>query len=136
MTGSAGQKRVPKSFLENYHVNIPVLSEQHQQVQVLNNIFALLSLRKQQLAKLDELVKSRFVEMFGKIEHEDSLENLCRFIDYRGKTPEKTDMGLPFITAKNVRMHHMSFETQEFISKETYDKLVNALNKLNKQFTN
>lgn len=65
MTGSAGQKRVPKSFLENYHVNIPVLSEQHQQVQVLNNIFALLSLRKQQLAKLDELVKSRFVEMFG-----------------------------------------------------------------------
>ena len=65
MTGSAGQKRVPNSFLENYHVNIPVLSEQHQQVQVLNNIFALLSLRKQQLAKLDELVKSRFVEMFG-----------------------------------------------------------------------
>ena len=65
MTGSAGQKRVPKSFLENYHVNIPVLSEQHQQVQVLNNICALLSLRKQQLAKLDELVKSRFIELFG-----------------------------------------------------------------------
>lgn len=64
MTGSAGQKRVPKSFLENYHVNIPVLSEQHQQVQVLNNICALLSLRKQQLAKLDELVKARFVELF------------------------------------------------------------------------
>lgn len=124
MTGSAGQKRVPKSFLENYHVNIPVLSEQHQQVQVLNNIFALLSLRKQQLAKLDELVKSRFVELFSSVENEDTLANLCTFIDYRGKTPEKTESGLPFITAKNIKMHHMSFDTQEFISKETYDKVM------------
>lgn len=46
------------------------------------------------------------------------------FIDYRGKTPEKTESGLPFITAKNIKMHHMSFDTQEFISKETYDKVM------------
>lgn len=58
------------------------------------------------------------------MEDEDKLINLCTFIDYRGKTPEKAESGLPFITAKNVKMHHMSFETQEFISKETYDKVM------------
>lgn len=65
MTGSAGQKRVPKSYLENYQINIPTLSEQQLQVQSLNELYTLISLRKQQLAKLDELVKSQFVEMFG-----------------------------------------------------------------------
>ena len=30
-----------------------------------SKVFNLISLRKQQIAKLDELVKARFVEMFG-----------------------------------------------------------------------
>lgn len=62
--------------------------------------------------------------MFGDTQQEDSLSNLCHFIDYRGKTPEKTDQGLPFITAKNVRMHYMSMDSKEYISKETYDKVM------------
>jgi len=65
MTGSAGQKRVSKSFLEAYQVILPALKEQNQQIDTLQKIDKLISLRKQQLAKLDELVKARFVEMFG-----------------------------------------------------------------------
>ena len=85
----------------------------------------MISLRKQQLSKLDELVKSRFVELFGdKGYPEDTLLNLCNIIDYRGKTPEKVESGLPFITAKNVRMHQMNLEPREYISKETYDKVM------------
>lgn len=84
----------------------------------------LLSLRKEQLTKLDELVKARFVELFGdKGYPEDTLLNLCNIIDYRGKTPEKVEHGLPFITAKNVRMHQMNLEPREYISKATYDKV-------------
>ena len=124
MTGSAGQKRVPKSFLENYNVMLPPLEKQKNQIDSLAKIDDVITLRKQQLSKLDELVKSRFIELFSSVEDEDSLINLCTFIDYRGKTPEKTESGLPFITAKNVKMHHMSFDTQEFISKETYDKVM------------
>lgn len=40
-------------------------SEQQEIAAVLDKLTGLISLRKQQLAKLDELVKSRFVEMFG-----------------------------------------------------------------------
>lgn len=44
---------------------IPSSDEQNHVVEVLDKVTELISLRKQQLAKLDELVKVRFVEMFG-----------------------------------------------------------------------
>lgn len=113
-----------KSNLLNVEIPLPNLEKQKQIVELLDKVTRLIFLRKQQLAKLDELVKARFVEMFENVTEENALENLCHFIDYRGKTPEKSDSGLPFITAKNIRMHYMSFDTQEFISKENYDKVM------------
>ena len=65
MTGSAGQKRVPKSFLESYNIKIPTLGEQCRIAAVLDKISDLIAKRREQLDKLDELVKARFVEMFG-----------------------------------------------------------------------
>ena len=44
---------------------IPSSDEQNHVVEVLDKVTELISLRKQQLSKLDELVKARFVEMFG-----------------------------------------------------------------------
>lgn len=51
---------VRKSMLPAY-----TLEEQHEIAQHLDTVSTLISLRKQQIAKLDELVKARFVEMFG-----------------------------------------------------------------------
>lgn len=65
MTGSAGQKRVPKAYLEKYELQIPTLSEQYCQIEVLDRVKAIIELRKQELQSLDELIKARFVEMFG-----------------------------------------------------------------------
>lgn len=65
MTGSAGQKRVPKSFLEEYKLFLPPLETQRHIAAVLDKVSALIALRRQQLDKLDELIKARFVEMFG-----------------------------------------------------------------------
>ena len=48
---------------------IPSSDEQNHVVEVLDKVADLISLRKQQLAKLDELVKARFVEMFGESEY-------------------------------------------------------------------
>jgi len=49
------------------------------------------------------------------------LGNLAKFIDYRGRTPRKTEFGVPLITAKNVRFGHISRDPQEFISEDEYD---------------
>ncbi len=65
MTGSAGQRRVPKQYLENYSINLPSLREQEQQVSVLSHLQTIIDYRKKQLQSFDELIKARFVEMFG-----------------------------------------------------------------------
>ena len=54
-----------KSNLLNVEIPLPNLEKQKQIVELLDKITSLISLRKQQLVKLDELVKVRFVEMFG-----------------------------------------------------------------------
>ena len=49
-----------------------------------------------------------------------SFENLFLFIDYRGKTPPKTNQGIPLITAKNIRMGYLNREPREYISGKTF----------------
>lgn len=50
-----------------------------------------------------------------------TLGELCRFIDYRGKTPVKTTSGLRLITAKNVKMGYLQETPMEFVAPESYD---------------
>ena len=45
-------------------INVPSLSKQQEIVAALENITELIAMRKEQLAKLDQLVKSRFIELF------------------------------------------------------------------------
>lgn len=54
-----------KTQFSNIEIPLPEIEEQKRISTLLNKIDWLISLRKQQLTKLDELVKARFVEMFG-----------------------------------------------------------------------
>ncbi len=51
----------------------------------------------------------------------EKLINLSNFIDYRGKTPRKTDDGIPLITAKNIRNGYIKRDPREYIAIENYD---------------
>ena len=68
MQNTANAAVVPilnKTQFSNIEIPLPPLEMQKQIVEFLDKVTSLISLRKQQLAKLDELVKARFVEMFG-----------------------------------------------------------------------
>ena len=68
MQNTANAAVVPilnKTQFSNIEIPLPSLETQKQIVEFLDKVTSLISLRKQQLAKLDELVKARFVEMFG-----------------------------------------------------------------------
>ena len=57
------------------------LEKQKEIAQCLDSVTTLLSLRKQQLSKLDELVKARFIELFGGADYPNVLfENVCVFL--------------------------------------------------------
>lgn len=48
------------------------------------------------------------------------LQDVCNFIDYRGKTPIKTKKGIPLVTAKIIK-NGVIMAPQEFIAEDSYD---------------
>ena len=58
-------KEISKSIVEDIEIPLPEVNQQKEIAEKFKKLEQLISLRKQQLAKLDELVKARFVEMFG-----------------------------------------------------------------------
>lgn len=121
-------KEISKSIVSEIEINIPSIMQQKKVVENLEKLNGIISIRKQELQLLDQLVRGRFVELFGEyyMNHinEKQLDEICDFIDYRGKTPEKSESGIPLITAKNVKDNRFSIEPQEFIPEENYDAVM------------
>lgn len=61
-------KEISKSIVENIEIPLPHLDEQRKNAAVLDKVSDLIAKRRQQLDKLDTLVKARFVEMFGDLQ--------------------------------------------------------------------
>ena len=58
-------KAISKGVLVETEIPLPDLNEQKKVAEQLTKVDGLIAARKEQLAKLDQLVKSRFIEMFG-----------------------------------------------------------------------
>lgn len=84
-------KAISKIILAELEIPLPQKMKQQEIAAILDKITDLISLRKQQIAKLDELVKARFIEMFGDPNDEKSkwkkkpLGELCTIV--RGGSP-------------------------------------------------
>ena len=59
------QKNMSTEWLKEYEIPIFSMEQQKAIASVLDKVSDLITLRKEQLAKLDQLVKSRFTELFG-----------------------------------------------------------------------
>lgn len=64
-------KEISKAIVENIEIHLPPLAEQRKIAAVLDKVSDLIAKRRQQLTKLDELVKARFVEIFGDPENNE-----------------------------------------------------------------
>ncbi|MEZ6079968.1 MAG: restriction endonuclease subunit S [Pirellulaceae bacterium] len=61
MTGSAGQKRVPKAFFDRFAIPLPPLSQQKRIADILDKADAIRRKRQRAVTIFDELLKSYFV---------------------------------------------------------------------------
>lgn len=128
-------KHLSAKELNKVKISIPSLDEQRKIAAVLDKVSDLIAKRRQQLDKLDELVKSQFVEMFGDPVvnsmgvDTQSMTELCEIIDGdRGKnyptTDEFSDKGYClFLNAKNVTSQGFNFDTCLFVTKEKDEAL-------------
>ena len=56
---------------------------------------------------------------------EKKLRNVCHYVDYRGKTPQKVDNGIFLVTAKNIRMGYIDYDcSKEFVKQDEYDEIM------------
>ncbi len=101
--------------------------EQHQIAESLDKVSELIALRKGQLAKLDELVKSRFIELFGDTPDGEkvAMADICRIItDGTHQPPKFVSKGIPFLFVSNIVTNEIRYDAQKFISEETYAELI------------
>lgn len=64
-THGATMKHIVKKDFDNTLIPFPAFDEQRRIAESLDTAYAIITARQQQLQNLDELVKARFVEMFG-----------------------------------------------------------------------
>ena len=117
-------------WLKEIDIKYPSVDKQDNIVKKLDKLSSIIQKRKQELDKLDELVKARFVELFGdpitnnfRLKTQ-SMTELCEIIDGdRGKnyptTDEFSNEGYClFLNAKNVTSSGFNFDTCMYVTKE------------------
>ena len=123
-------------MVRNIYVPLLPLNEQKRIADILDKVTALISLRKRQLAKLDELVKARFVEMFGDPIGNpmnwtvSTLKNVTSKIG-SGATPKGGKEsyqaeGITLIRSMNVHDGHFEYKDLAHISDNQAEQLSNV----------
>ena len=95
-------------------ISLPSIEEQRNIIQKITKIESVIKQRRQELQLLDDLIKARFVELFGDAIHNDkgwetdTVEKLCKEI-YGGGTPSKShpeyyeDGDIPWVSSKDMK---------------------------------
>lgn len=121
-----------KAWIE-YLIPVYPQTRQSEVVERLNIIQSIIAHRQQQLQKLDELVKARFVEMFGDAENGESKFPLILLGDLATKIsdgvhakPQYTESGRPFLSVVNINQKKVDFTDCKFVSEDAYQKMIKS----------
>ena len=119
-------KYIKLGNLTEADIKLPDKETQERISMILDRLTHLISLRQRQAEKLDELVKARFVEMFGECKYGGNpLSNVCKLItDGTHQPPQFVDAGIPFLLVSNLVHNEITYDTEKFISKESYQELI------------
>ncbi|MEG2018115.1 MAG: restriction endonuclease subunit S [Clostridium sp.] len=131
------QPNISGAILKEVSINVPDIDEQKKNVDLLDKAQELIGKRKEQIEACDELVKSRFIEMFG-----DPVSNpkgwqktLCKDITTKigsGATPSGgnssyKEEGISLIRSMNVHNNKFIYKDLAFIDDEQANKLKNVI---------
>lgn len=109
------------------------LEVQRKIVEILDKAQKLIDRRKEQIESLDELVKSKFIEMFGDILQDDKFDKvILKEVANVGSSKriyanEYVESGIPFYRSKEIRElgENLKPSIELFISEEKYDSIKN-----------
>lgn len=124
------QANINGAILKALEVPLPSIPEQRRIAAILDQAEALRTKRRAALAKLDTLAQSIFIEMFGDPDENpkgfpiSELQNLCtKITDGTHQSPSWVSTGIPFLFISNIVNGLITFDTDKYISRETYVEL-------------
>lgn len=124
VTGTT-RKRISRKNLGNIELNIPTKDVQRAVVEQLDRLIKIIDSRIKEISLLDDLIKARFVEMFGDPKDNPNHYPVCRLSEYidfltsgsRGWAQYCTSDGTEwFITIRNVKDCHISVDNMQLIN--------------------
>ena len=122
--------RISRKNLENINVFLHPLETQEKIIKILDKAQELIYKRKEQIKALDELVKSKFIEMFGdpvvnpKGWKCDELKNVTLKITdgKHGDCENEESSGYYFISAKDINDRKINTENSRQITKKDFNE--------------
>ena len=115
--------------LKKIKICVPDLSTQERVVDILDLVNQIVEERQQELLQLDDLIKARFVEMFGDIVlnpfgwSKESFGEICDVRDGTHDSPKYYETGYPLVTSKNVTGGKIDLKDCSFICKADFNKI-------------
>ncbi len=132
LVNGATRQKLTQADMRKIEIPLVSMEKQRKIVSTLSAAYNLISLRKQQLAKLDELVKSRFIELFGDPLLDDGrypkvpLGTLAEVgSSKRIFEKEYVSEGVPFYRTKEIveLSKGNRITTELFITRDRYDEI-------------
>ena len=103
-------KTLNKATLSEIEIELCSLEKQKEIVKVLDKITGSLAGRKSELLLLDDLIKARFVEMFGSIKEERLLGDISEFVTVgiaNSATHAYAESGIPMLRNQNIKENYL-----------------------------
>ena len=118
-------KSIKMNQLKKMVFDLPPLDKQDHIVRLLDNVSLIIAMRQKELQQLDDLIKARFVEMFGNEKKLMTMNEVCAIItDGTHQPPKFSDAGIPFIFVSNITGDKITYDAEKFIDQDTYDVLI------------
>ena len=120
-------KEISKSIVENIEIPLPEVNQQKEIAEKFKKLEQLISLRKQQLAKLDGLIKAQFANTFENDAnfHTDYMENLSEFVTVgiaNSATHAYAEHGVVMLRNQNIKENHLDDTELVYIEPKFADK--------------
>ena len=126
-------KELSAKIIGNIELEVPSIQEQREIVIRLTKINQIIGVFEREVELLDELIKARFVEMFGTLQDNENgfdvvtIADVCSLIkDGTHQTPtytEDTDKGFKFLSSKDVMTQKIDWSDIKYIPADLHEKL-------------
>ena len=131
----ATQKAISNRGLAKIEISLPVFCEQDRIASQLDAVMGLVARRQKEMAALDDLIKSRFVEMFGDLRDNkyrmpiEAMENVTIGINdgEHGKVERAKD-GPFFLSARNISGGVLDYETAAHVTQAEFERISKRFN--------